>query len=82
MNKLQQEIIEIIQDYMDKTLSEGCIFKNYFPKQVDKEKFFKFISSKSWYEQYWWEWGGHRESYIIQNLDYTKNNKDFRFLRR
>lgn len=33
MNKLQQEIIEIIEPYMDKTLSEGCLvrtnIKNY-----------------------------------------------------
>lgn len=29
MNKLQQEIIEIIEPYMDKTLSEGCYIKKY-----------------------------------------------------
>ena len=28
MNKLQQEIIEIIEPYMDKTLSEGCLIKD------------------------------------------------------
>ena len=27
MNKLQQEIIEIIEPYMDKTLSEGCLIE-------------------------------------------------------
>ena len=28
MNKLQQEIMEIIEPYMDKTLSEGCYIKD------------------------------------------------------
>lgn len=34
MNKLQQEIMEIIQDYMDKTLSEGCLVEHLRSKEI------------------------------------------------
>jgi hypothetical protein len=34
MNKLQQEIIKIIEPYMNKTLGKGCLIKHLKTKQL------------------------------------------------
>lgn len=43
MNKLQQEIIEIIEPYCDKTLSEGCYIKSDFYNTI-----WRFMYKAKW----------------------------------
>ena len=54
MDKLQTQITEYIKDYMDKTLSEGCLFGDW--TVLDKKHFFKISENKTAVEFKWFNY--------------------------
>ena len=56
MNETRNKIINLIQDYMDKTLSEGCIFNiDNWPMY---QKIYDWEISKEWWNIYYQKWFG------------------------
>lgn len=71
MNKLQQEILEIIEPYMDKTLSDHCYIKIKYTEQiwVYIEESDEIFCRNNWVF-------GEKVSDVTNNDEYTEYYKD------
>ena len=48
MNKVRKQIIELISDYMDKTLSEWCLL-NWYSNEINIWEYYTYWSYADWY---------------------------------
>jgi len=81
MNKIRQEIIKLIEPYMEKDLSEWCLVKN-ISSCITKDELFKgynraSLTWKKWhiYFKYIWDWD------LIKDFEKTNwDSKDLKIL--
>tara|TARA_R110000850_G_scaffold138337_1_gene259487 strand:- start:123 stop:335 length:213 start_codon:yes stop_codon:yes gene_type:complete len=67
MDKLQQEIMEIIEPYTDKTLSEGCLMQFTNNKRLGYIRFLGISEYLNHDHQMWFKYENSKEFKVFES---------------